>query len=428
MMYQFKLAVRSLFFRKSQYRSLFLVCMFGVAVSLSAIFVSKGMIDAMNMKARIYYGGNFAFMEATLEDGLEMYDFMDTYEKVRSVFPEEADVSYRFDFDARHSSFFFEGAQALQQTIKGCDFELERNLFEQMQFVDGGFSDMKGTNGVLISKPIADMLNVGVGDVMTFMLLTLDDEKNTVDVRVKGIFQDSSVFGMYTSYMDFSFLRAAYHRPDNFANRIVVNFPGKNLGEREARFYQAELEKIFPMYRLVEDKDDFLDRQDGPEKMFALIPLSANLTDVNVMESAMDAVIFFIVLVLVVIIVAGIGSTYRILVIKRLNEIGIYMAIGMKKKDIAFTLLFETLLLLVVGCASACLLSGVFCFVASLFDFSFIPSFDIFLIRGNLSPSVDVVLSVAVVVSVIATTLLAVFYSAWNSIKVLPVKALAAVE
>jgi ABC-type antimicrobial peptide transport system permease subunit len=228
--------------------------------------------------------------------------------------------------------------------------------------------------------------------------------------------------------MDFAFLRAAYQRPDNFANRIVVNFPGKNLGEREARFYQAELEKIFPMYRLVEDKDDFLDRQDGPEKMFALIPLSANLTDVNVMESAMNAVIFFIVLVLVVIIVAGIGSTYRILVIKRLNEIGIYMAIGMKKKDIAFTLLFETLLLLVVGCASACLLSGVFCFVASLFDFSFIPSFDIFLIRGNLSPSVDVVLSVAVVVSVIATTLLAVFYSAWNSIKVLPVKALAAVE
>ena len=73
-------------------------------------------------------------------------------------------------------------------------------------------------------------------------------------------------------------------------------------------------------------------------------------------------------------------------------------------------------------------MSGVFCFIVSRFDFSFIPSFDIFLIKGNLSPSVDVVLSVAVIVAVIASTLLAVFYSAWKSIKVLPVKALAAVE
>ncbi len=428
MMYQFKLAVRSLFFRKSQYSSLFLVCMFGVAVSLTAIFVSKGMIDAMNMKARIYYGGNFAIMEDILGEGLEMHDFMDTYGKVRSVFPPEADVSYRLDFDARHSSFFFEGTQALQQTIKGCDFELERNLFEQMKFVSGGFSDMKGTNGVLISKPIAEMLNIGVGDVMTFMLETVSDEINTVDVEVKGIFQDSSVFGMYTSYMDFAFLRAAYQRPDDFANRIVVNFPGKDLGEREALFYQGELEKVFPMYRLVDDKNEFIDRQDGDAVMFALIPLSANLTDVSVMEKAMDVVIFFIILVLVVIIVAGIGSTYRILVIKRLNEIGIYMAIGMNKKDISLTLLFETLLLLVLGCAAACALSGVFCFLVSRFDFSFIPSFDIFLIKGNLSPSVDVVLSVAVIVAVIASTLLAVFYSAWKSIKVLPVKALAAVE
>ncbi|MCR5124894.1 MAG: FtsX-like permease family protein [Treponema sp.] len=427
-MYQLKLALRSLFFRKSQYRSLFLVCMFGVSVSLSAIFISEGMIDAMNMKAKIYYGGNFAFMEDSLEDGLGMENFMEKYEKVRSVFPKDADVSYRFDLDGRSSSYFFEGAQALQQTIKGCNFELEKNLFDNMKFVDGGFSDMNGTNGVLISKPIAESLNVHVGDSMTYMVKTYDDAINTVDVQVKGIFQDSSVFGMYTSYMDFSFLKSAYGRPETFANRIVINFPGKYLDRKQSEKYQTELEKLFPMYRLVDDKSDFIGRDDGPEIAFALIPLSANLTDVNVMERAMDAVIFFIIAVLVVIIVAGIGSTYRILVIKRLNEIGIYMAIGMKKKDISLTLLLESLVLLLVGCVSACLLSFVFCFVVSKFNFSFIPSFDIFLIKGNLSPSVNVIWGVTVIVAVISFTLLAVFYSAWKSIKVLPVKALATVE
>ena len=410
MMYQIKIGLRSLLYRKTQYVSLFLVCAVGVAISLASIFISKGMIKAMTDKASVYYGGDLVFMAASEAEGIEYIDYEKYVPTLEKIFGKNAVVSPRMDFDARHCAYYFEGTEALQKTIK-----------------DG----MKGSNGVLISKPISELLNVHVGDSITFMVETYDDEKNTLDIVVKGIFQDSSAFGMYTSYMDFEYLKAAYARPNykTNANRIAVDFPKKEISRKELEKYQAELEKIYNMHPLVDDKDDFIDNDDDYKEItYAIIPLEANLTDVKIMQKAMDAVVSFIIFMLTVIIIAGIGSTYRILIMKRINEIGIYMSIGMKKSNIIKTLLFESFVLLLFGSIAGLLLSSVICAVMSAFNFSFIPAFDMFLVKGNLSPSFDVLKSVAVIAAVIVVTLLAVLYSTCKSIKILPVQALATTE
>ena len=61
-MFLLKIPYRSLIYRKKQYSSLFLVCMFGVAISLFCIFLTDGMMDSLNSKAKIYYGGDFQFL------------------------------------------------------------------------------------------------------------------------------------------------------------------------------------------------------------------------------------------------------------------------------------------------------------------------------------------------------------------------------
>lgn len=443
-MYQIKLGLRSLLYRKSQYVSLFLVCAVGVAISLASIFVSNGMIKAMTSKAEVYYGGDLVFMGASAKArGIEYIDYTKYVPALEKVFGKDAIVSPRMDFDARHSAYYFEGTEALQKTIKGVDFEKEAPLFEKLYFVEGGIDGVKGTNGVVISKPVADMLGVHVGDSMTFMIENFYWTKNTFDIVVKGIFQDSSAFGMYTSYMDYDFLRDAYLKEDRYkeyflinhpsyennANRIVINFPKKNLTKKMLSHYQRELEKIYNMFPVVSDKDDFLDKKNlFKETTYAIIPLEANLNDVKIMEKAMNAVVSFIIFMLTVIIIAGIGSTYRVLIMKRINEIGIYMSIGMKKRSIVATLLFESFVLLISGCIAGLLLSGVICGIMSGFKFSFIPAFDLFLVKGNLAPSFDVLKSVTVIVAVILITLLAVLYSTYKSIKILPVQALATTE
>ncbi|MBR1721629.1 MAG: ABC transporter permease [Treponema sp.] len=428
-MYQVKIALRSLLYRRSQYISLFLVCMAGVAISLASIAVSTGMIKSLNKKAEIYYGGDFALLCATKEDGIDIYDYTKVIEKIKSALPEDAVVSPRMDFDARHSSYYFEGSQALQNVIKGVEFDNEKDLISSFTFVEGGIEGMAHSNGVLISSPIAKMLNVHVGDEITFQLITVDDYLNTVPVEVKGIFQDSSVFGMYTSYMDFEFLKKAYGRPENYANRICVNFDNAGLTTKKLKEYYDTLSSVINLYKWVDDKDDYIDSYGKFEKeTWGFIPLSANLNDVEIMQLAMDAVISFIVIILTIIIIAGIGSTYRVLIMKRIMEIGIYMAVGMRKKSIIATLLFEAFLLLAAGCVAGLILTGIFCSVISVFDFSFIPSFDMFLEKGNLRPRIDVIKSVLVLVSVIASTILAVLYSTLKSIKIMPVQALAVTE
>ena len=431
-MYQTKIALRSLIYRKNQYVSLFLVCMFGVAISLGAIAVSTGMIHSLNQKAKIYYGGDFALMCAKDGAWLDMYNYEEHLATVKSLLPASAIVSPRIELDGRRGSFYFEGVQALQQTFKGIEIENESPLLSSFTFTEGGIQNVLDSpeqkNWVFISLPIAKMLGVHVGDEITLQLETFDNVLNTVQIEVKGIFQDSSVFGMYTSYFDFNFLKIAYSRPPDYANRICVNFPHENITVKKLHAFYDSLSKGLNLYHWVDDKDDFIDVDSFKVETWGFIPLSANLNDVEIMQLAMDAIITFIVVILTLIIIAGIGSTYRVLIMKRINEIGIYMAVGMKKSSIVSTLLFESFLLLLTGCLGGIILTVLGCSFISVFDFSFIPSFDMFLEKGNLCPRADVLKSVAVIVSVILATLLAVLYATFKSIKIMPVEALAVTE
>ncbi len=442
-MYQITLGFRSLFYRKRQYFSLFLVCMVGMIISLSSIYIATGMIKSLNTKAKIYYGGDLVFMRS-FEKDLSITDYEQYEEEFRHIFAKDAVISSRFDYDARRTSVYYEGTEGFFQTIKGIDFQKEYDLFSRFNFVDGGISDFaKGENGVLISEQMAKTLGARVGDELTFMLMgdtssmdmmtttyaELKKYINTAQIIVKGIFKDSSVFGMYTAYMDFTYLKQLDGRNENFANRICINFPDREPSTFEVFRYQKLLAKKYTMFPVVTDKDRFIKLQPlFTEPTCALIPLSANLKDVKTMEKAMNAIISFVIIVLTLIIIVGIGSTYRVLIMKRINEIGIYMAIGMKKSSIAATLLFESLFLLILGCIAGFLLSQVLCAVLSLVDFSFIPSFDIFLEDGNLNPAVDVIKSIAVISSVVIATLFAVLYSTLKSIKIMPVQALAVTE
>ena len=113
---------------------------------------------------------------------------------------------------------------------------------------------------------------------------------------------------------------------------------------------------------------------------------------------------------------------------KRINEIGIYKAIGMKRTKIYKMLLTETLLLIIAGCFAgyifACLLTG----VIGLIDFSFIPAFDIFLINGKMKGIITFTYFLGIFVIVLVTTLTAVMFAVKKSVSVTPCQALAVTE
>ena len=422
-MYQITLGLRSLLYRKNQYVSLLLVCVVGVGVSLFSIFLIRGMLFSLEAKARIYYGGDYQFIGG--KNNLAFGDADAVIEELRDVFGENAVISPRFDFDAKNTAIYFEGVGVRQRIIKGVDFDAERALFAGFNYIAGNALEIAGTNGVLLSEPIAEMLGASVGDEVTLMLRTGAGFINTVPLVVKGIFRDSSLFGMYTSYMDIDFLKSAFGVGKKWANRIAIDLGAK--AEKSAEEYQSALEERFNMFRLVADKQIFYDQLlTGrlKEATYALTPLSANMQELGVLISAMKGIAAFIIITLVVIIIAGIGSTYRVLVMKRINEIGIYMAIGMTRTSILLTILSESLFLLVAGCVLGLLFAFALCAMTAAFDFSFIPAFDIFLMNAHLRPIFDARATVAVSIAVIALTIAAVLYAVQKTVRVMPVVAL----
>ncbi|MBP5251667.1 MAG: FtsX-like permease family protein [Treponema sp.] len=423
-----KLSIRSLLFRKKQYISLFLVCVLGSGISMLSLFVLNGMLFSLEEKARIYYGGDMQFIGGKNE--LRFDDTESAIQKLQTVFP-DALIAERFDFDAQRASLYFEGLSVRQRVIKGVDFEHEKKLFSSINFVEGSSEGMNGTNGILLSAPCARKLNVQTGDNITLMLYSSNGHINTAELTVRGIFTDSSLFGMYTSYMDLNVLRNLYEAKNSFSNRICINFGGRSFSESELENFQGSLENLFTMFPLVKDKQAFYDKllsSSFSEPTYLLVPLEANLRELRMLIFAMKAVSFFIILILVFIIVVGIAGTYKVIVLKRINEIGIYMALGMEKRDINRTFSLESLCLLVSGCAAgtvfACILSAFF----SGLRLSFLPAFDIFLINGSLMPRIEFMPVFTVSLAVIFFTMTVIRRSLKKITAVMPAKALSAVS
>ena len=430
-MYQIKLGFRSLLYRKKQYISLFLICMFGVGISLFCLFLSRGMLASLNEKAEIYYGGDFCVMSNHVWYQRAIRNYAKIADKMRELLPSDAVVTVRYDCDAgQNTSLFYEGEEVRQRVIKGVTFEDEKYLFSKLNFLAGDCNIEKGSNGILISEPISKKLNAFVGDEMILYLRDLNGYINTVPVIIKGIFQDSSVFGMFTTYMDFDFIRTAFGHKKTFANRICVEFPQRNgLTQKDLQEFQSIFEQNFEMFPLVDDKMTFYNGGGGHSKeTMAIISLKSNLNDVKILKSAMTAIITLIIILLVIIIVAGIGSTYRVIVMKRINEIGVYMAIGMKKRDIMKSLLFESLFLLLSGCLAGFIFAGLLCRIFASIKFTFIPSFSIFLTKGYLHPVIDGTGLLYLMVSVIFVTLIAVYYSVKKCVNIMPCNAISANE
>ncbi|NLC92271.1 MAG: FtsX-like permease family protein [Treponema sp.] len=438
----FRMGLKSVIYRKKQYLSLFLVTIFGVAISLFALFVVDGMLNALETKGKIYYGGDLMFIgsvsgEVIIDNQkqtkafLEMPHIEEKLEKLQTIFPPDSVIAERYEAGFGYMAFVFEGITAQQRSLKGINFNKEKKVFSELNYIEGNSDEMAGSNGVLLSEPISKMLNIHVGDSLTFMFTTLSGYTDTAEVIVKGIFRDSSIFGTYTSYFDIDFLRNCVRAPLHTANRVAITLADKDKTDKKINEYQHKMESVFNMFPLVEKKQIYTELVDNgtlKDDTFALIKLSANFEDIQILIDAMWLVVGFVIAMLVIIIVIGVSSTYRVIIMKRINEIGIYMAIGMKKNRIIVTLLSETFALIVMGCIFGFILSLILCSLTPLVNLSFIPAFDIFLTNGVIKPIISFSSFVILMIIVSVTTLLAVLFSIKKLIKITPVEALSVIE
>ena len=427
-----QIARKTLVFNYRQYRSLFLVCLTGVCIMVASIFISDGMLKAARQKARQYYGGDIMFMGG--------YDWSipdaDAFaEKIRPLVPADTQIYERFDYDAARTGLFFEGATVRQRIIKGVDFAREKDLFSAFKFTDGGIPTSEGRDTMILSVTLAEELGIRAGDSITVMVKTIYGYTNTRTFVVTGIFLDSSLFGKFTSYMDIDSLREISGYPAGYVNRVSLYYPKKGPSQSEIEELHASLSKELSLYPMFKHKKTYYNILGNPNAegylqppAYALIPLDSNIVELQMLTDAIRTILVFIVVILLVIIAVGIGSTYRVIAMKRITEIGTYRSLGMTPSHIQKLFATETVILLSAGFAAGIMLALIICTVLAQFNFSFIPAFDIFLTRGKLVSSYNVLKLIGLLAVITVTTLASVLYTIRKTVHISPVTALAATE
>ena len=423
-----KLALKTLLYNKKQYVSLFTVCTVGSAIMLMVVFSTDGMLKSIRDKSLIYYGGDLVF-RGGFNSTSGIPDVDGKISTLASMVDKEAEIYRRIDCDATSSTLIFEGVETRLWQFRGVDFNSERNLLSGLNITSGGIEELPGRNGILISEFLADKLSAKVGDSLTIQTSTDDGYTNTGDAIIEGVFCDSSVFGTYTAYVDIEALETLVDRGRGYVNRISAYFPGRDFGKKDIVSLQKKLEAAYNMFPLTDDKEDFRDAihdwNSADGELYGLIPLDANIKDLQFIIDALKAVVDLIILILLVIIGVGMGSTYRIIVIKRTTEIGTFRALGMKHLGVRMVFMTESFYLLVLGFFCGLILALLGTWALSCVNMSFVSAFEIFLTKSHLVPSINILKSISLFLIVIVTTISTTLFTIRNVVHISPVGALA---
>lgn len=423
-----KLALKTLLYNKKQYVSLFTVCTVGCAIMLMVVFSTDGMLKSIRDKSLIYYGGDLVFRGGRNSTN-SIPDIDGKIAMLGSFIDKNVEFYKRIDCDATSSTLIFEGVETRLWQFRGVDFKAERNLLSGLNITSGGIEELDGRNGILISEFLADKLSAKAGDSLTIQTTTDDGYTNTGTVIIEGIFCDSSVFGTYTVYADLKALEKLIDRGEDYANRISAYFPDRDFGKKDIVGLQKKLEAVYNMFPLTDDKDDFRDAihdwDASAGELYGLIPLDSNIKDLQFIIDALKAVVDLIILILLVIIGVGMGSTYRIIVIKRTTEIGTFRALGMKHLGVRMVFMTESFYLLVLGFLCGLVLALLGTWGLSCMNLSFVSAFEIFLTKSHLVPSINIVKSILLFLIVIVTTISTTLFTIRNAVHISPVGALA---
>ncbi len=420
-----RLAIRNLVRQKGRSLSLATAIAFGCAILTLVYGAIGGMRASLLEKASVYYGGDFSVL-GHRDDSFQTTDSASKIVDALESLPGASIVASPRTEDRSPNIFLVNrGLSVRQKMVSGVEWDREGRFFDKLNFVEGGTAGMAKAEGLIISEPVAEALDVHAGDRVILLTDTYTGQRNSATLVVRGIFRDSSLFGQYTSYVDNGFLKELLRYDSSWATYVGAHFTGRAPRPRLSDI-QARLEKTVSMFPLVASKGDMAD-QTGAEGWkgirHSLLGLEAHLYQISQVADVFSLMSYALAGLLLGIVVLGITNTYRVVVIERTREIGTMRALGMPARGVALMFLVEAgMLSLAASCVGLACGTGLLR-IASSFSLSWIPGFDVFLSKGRLAPLVDPSAWAFVLAVMIVASLLAVSGPVRSAVKISPARA-----
>ena len=296
-------------------------------------------------------------------------------------------------------------------------------------FTDGALENMldDGENGILISKPAAETLGARLGDDVVLFLTSDSGQYNTATLYIKGIFDETSLFG-YVAYMRQEDLNRLLLWDPGLATDIAVyaetgvNY--KKLVKEISASLDQEL-RVLPYMATktaLHEELSLIDWEEGP--VLAPLSLDAHLDQISNLLDAFLVITWFVLVLFLFIVMIGILNTYRVLVYERTQEIGTMRALGMSRKTVQFMFLSEAALLAIISSMLSFVISVILLYMFNFIDIGSLPGAGLFTEQGLLKPYIHPGMVVLSLVLMIAAVVIAVTGPAKKAASIAPAEAL----
>ncbi|MGA2547198.1 MAG: FtsX-like permease family protein [Rectinemataceae bacterium] len=349
-------------------------------------------------------------------------------------------VGIQAKYLSKRSSFqgalVFAGKSA-QLQIDGVDWTNETYLPDRLAFKSGGMAGMKAKEGLIVSEPIAKRLNVQIGDRILVQMKTYTGQNNVGEFAIAGITIDPGILGSMAGYANKSFVNELLNLgPDDY-QAMGIYLPSINgMDKYGTNLYETLRKKVQVFtHDPAAKQENFVSAMMSQSKKetwsgtkYRVFTLNDMLSQVQQIVNVLNSASLVILLILFLIIMVGIGNTFRIIMYERIREIGTMRSIGMQRGEVRSLFLYEAAFLSMGGVFTGIVLALVVMGVISLVNFGINSPLFIILKNGHMTFSLPLVRTIANIVIVTGLTLAAAFFPARNAARLDPAVALRTVK
>ncbi len=344
----FFLALRNLLLLRKRYAMIGLAILFGFALITLQTGIAYGAMGTVMIKAARYFSGHVSISgymkkKAGIKDPEKLVsEILSCHFPLRTVSP-------RTIYAGKEARLFFGGNSVRLRRQIGVDFGREKEELSGLPFTEGSIDGMLGEggrNGIIISRAAARLLGARLGDDVSFYLTTDDGQHNTTNMIVRGIFDETSIFG-YATYMRNEDLNRLLNRPSDAATDIAVYArEGVDIPELAERI-RKQLEITRGVFPPITGRSEFPSsrNRNTPSETLAVMSLDAHLDQIKNLLDAFVLGTYFVFIVFMIIVMVGVLNTYRVMVYERTREIGTMRALGMQQRQVRLLFLLEAFLL-----------------------------------------------------------------------------------
>ena len=338
---------------------------FGVLVIILIGALSDGILDSFVNRQASAFTGHVVVNGLVKNDRGNMVSYLENDDPVFGVvnetFPDETRII------PRTSGFgtFINGSESRQQIIMGIDPGKEQDLLDLLILDQGEFLSSDNPAGIILSKEIAEALQVVPGDSLMVKLKTIQGVNNVGDFILTGIISgDLGTMSTMAAFANRAYLNSFMGMNAGSFTELDIFFKsGKTSEDKAKTLHGAMTGQGFQMLERPEDTKlrgeirlkASMGEWEGVK--YSITSIEENFQFVFVISNFLNILTMVIMLVLLGIILVGLANTLRMTIFERRKEIGTMRALGMQKGSLVLTFLTEVMLTALTGIAAGSLLA-----------------------------------------------------------------------